>query len=102
MRSTRTRVDRLFGASPRQAAHLRIQRWNSVWPPAAVPVPETHPLQPLTAYGSGKAMAELYLNLHRSRTGLTAGSPALPTRSVRARIRRGARGGHDLRAQGAL
>jgi UDP-glucose 4-epimerase len=31
-----------------------------------VPVPEEHPLAPITAYGAGKAAAEIYLNLYRS------------------------------------
>jgi UDP-glucose 4-epimerase len=35
-----------------------------------VPVRETHPLKPITAYGAGKAAAELYLNLYRSLYGL--------------------------------
>jgi UDP-glucose 4-epimerase len=35
-----------------------------------VPVPETHPFQPITAYGAGKAAVELYLSLYRSLHGL--------------------------------
>jgi UDP-glucose 4-epimerase len=35
-----------------------------------VPVPETHPFQPITSYGAGKATAELYLSLYRSLHGL--------------------------------
>ena len=35
-----------------------------------VPVPEDHPLEPITAYGAGKATAELYLALYRSLYGL--------------------------------
>jgi UDP-glucose 4-epimerase len=31
-----------------------------------IPVPEEHPLAPITAYGAGKATAELYLGLYRS------------------------------------
>jgi UDP-glucose 4-epimerase len=35
-----------------------------------IPVPETHPFQPITSYGAGKATVELYLNLYRSLHGL--------------------------------
>jgi UDP-glucose 4-epimerase len=35
-----------------------------------VPVPESHPLTPLTAYGAAKAAAELYLNFYRQLYGL--------------------------------
>jgi len=35
-----------------------------------VPVPESHPLSPITAYGAGKAAAELYLNFYRQLYGL--------------------------------
>lgn len=35
-----------------------------------VPVPESHPFQPITSYGAGKATVELYLNLYRSLHGL--------------------------------
>ncbi len=35
-----------------------------------IPVRENHPLKPITAYGAGKAAAELYLNLYRSLYGL--------------------------------
>ena len=34
--------------------------------PLEFPVPEVHPLAPITAYGAGKAGAEIYLNLYRS------------------------------------
>jgi UDP-glucose 4-epimerase len=35
-----------------------------------LPVTEAHPFHPITAYGAGKASAELYLNLYRSMHGL--------------------------------
>ena len=35
-----------------------------------IPVPETHPFQPITSYGAGKATVELYLSLYRSMHGL--------------------------------
>jgi UDP-glucose 4-epimerase len=35
-----------------------------------VPVSEDHPIVPITAYGAGKAAAELYLNLYRALHGL--------------------------------
>lgn len=35
-----------------------------------VPVPESHPLAPVTAYGAAKAAAELYLNFYRQLYGL--------------------------------
>ena len=35
-----------------------------------VPVPETHPLQPITAYGAGKVTAEVYFGLYRTLHGL--------------------------------
>jgi len=35
-----------------------------------VPVPETHSLEPITAYGAGKAAAEVYLGLYRAMYGL--------------------------------
>jgi UDP-glucose 4-epimerase len=35
-----------------------------------VPVPETHPLAPITAYGASKAAAELYLNVYRDLYGI--------------------------------
>jgi UDP-glucose 4-epimerase len=35
-----------------------------------VPVSEDHPLQPITAYGAGKATAEIYLGLYRALHGL--------------------------------
>ncbi len=35
-----------------------------------VPVPETHPMAPITAYGAGKATAELYLGLYRDMHGM--------------------------------
>lgn len=34
------------------------------------PVPETHPLVPVTAYGAGKVTAEVYLNLYRLMYGI--------------------------------
>lgn len=34
------------------------------------PVPESHPIAPITAYGTGKATAELYLGLYRDLHGL--------------------------------
>lgn len=37
---------------------------------AQVPTPETHALAPITAYGAGKAAAELYLGLYRALHGL--------------------------------
>lgn len=36
----------------------------------SVPVNEEHPLAPITAYGAGKATAELYLELYRTMHGL--------------------------------
>ncbi|CAN7353588.1 NAD-dependent epimerase/dehydratase family protein [Variovorax paradoxus] len=38
--------------------------------PKDIPVPESHPLSPITAYGAGKAAAELYLNFYRQLYGL--------------------------------
>jgi UDP-glucose 4-epimerase len=38
--------------------------------PRELPVPETHSLEPITAYGAGKATAEVYLGLYRSLYGL--------------------------------
>jgi UDP-glucose 4-epimerase len=35
-----------------------------------VPVPEDHPLMPITAYGAGKATVEIYLGLYRALYGL--------------------------------
>ncbi len=35
-----------------------------------VPVPESHPLHPITAYGAGKATVELYLGQYRALHGL--------------------------------
>jgi UDP-glucose 4-epimerase len=35
-----------------------------------VPVPEDHPLAPITGYGAGKATAEIYLGLYRALHGL--------------------------------
>jgi UDP-glucose 4-epimerase len=35
-----------------------------------VPVPEDHPLAPITAYGAGKVTAEIYLGLYRALHGL--------------------------------
>lgn len=35
-----------------------------------LPVPEDHPMMPITAYGAGKATAEIYLGLYRSLHGL--------------------------------
>lgn len=35
-----------------------------------VPVPEDHPLMPITAYGAGKATVEIYLGLYRALHGL--------------------------------
>lgn len=35
-----------------------------------IPVPETHPMAPITAYGAGKATAELYLSLYRDMHGM--------------------------------
>lgn len=35
-----------------------------------VPAPESHPLAPITAYGAGKAAAELYLNFYRQLYGV--------------------------------
>jgi UDP-glucose 4-epimerase len=35
-----------------------------------VPVPEDHPLAPITAYGAGKASAEIYLGLSRALHGI--------------------------------
>jgi UDP-glucose 4-epimerase len=37
-----------------------------------IPVPETHPLVPITAYGASKAAAEMYLNIFRDRYGIDA------------------------------
>ena len=34
------------------------------------PVPETHPMMPITAYGASKAAAEIYLGLYRSLHGV--------------------------------
>lgn len=34
--------------------------------PFKVPLPEEHPLAPITGYGAGKAAAEIYLNLYRA------------------------------------
>jgi len=34
------------------------------------PVPETHPMAPITAYGAGKATAEVYLGLYRAMHGI--------------------------------
>lgn len=39
-------------------------------PVKQVPVPETHELAPINAYGAGKAAAEIYLNLYRVMHGL--------------------------------
>jgi UDP-glucose 4-epimerase len=36
---------------------------------STIPVPEDHPIAPVTAYGSGKAAAEIYLGLHRAMHG---------------------------------
>jgi UDP-glucose 4-epimerase len=36
----------------------------------SIPVSEDHPLAPITAYGAGKAAAELYLGLYRAMHGL--------------------------------
>ena len=38
--------------------------------PLKLPVPEDHPLAPITAYGAGKAAAEVYLSLYRSLHGV--------------------------------
>jgi UDP-glucose 4-epimerase len=35
-----------------------------------VPVPEDHPLMPITAYGAGKATVEIYLGLYRALHGI--------------------------------
>ena len=35
-----------------------------------IPVPERHPVAPITAYGAGKATAEIYLSLYRSMHGM--------------------------------
>lgn len=35
-----------------------------------IPVPERHPVAPITAYGAGKATAEIYLGLYRSMHGM--------------------------------
>jgi UDP-glucose 4-epimerase len=35
-----------------------------------VPVPEDHPMMPITAYGAGKATAEIYFGLYRTLHGL--------------------------------
>ena len=40
--------------------------------PAALPVPEQHPLQPICSYGIVKAAVEGYLSLHAKRDGLIA------------------------------
>lgn len=37
-----------------------------------IPVPETHPLVPITAYGASKAAAEMYLNIFRDLHGIDA------------------------------
>jgi len=37
-----------------------------------VPVPETHPLNPITAYGVSKASAEMYLSMYRDLYGVDA------------------------------
>jgi UDP-glucose 4-epimerase len=37
-----------------------------------IPVPETHPLVPITAYGASKAAAEMYLNVFRDLYGIDA------------------------------
>ncbi len=34
-----------------------------------IPVPESHPIVPITAYGAGKATAEIYLSLYRAMHG---------------------------------
>jgi UDP-glucose 4-epimerase len=39
--------------------------------PPAVPTPESSPLAPVSAYGAGKAAAELYLDLYARRHGLS-------------------------------
>lgn len=36
----------------------------------SIPVPEDHPLMPITAYGAGKATTEIYLGLYRRLHGL--------------------------------
>lgn len=36
----------------------------------SIPVPEEHPLMPITAYGAGKATIEIYLGLYRGLHGL--------------------------------
>ncbi len=38
--------------------------------PEIVPIPETHRLQPTTAYGAGKVAAETYINFYRSFYGI--------------------------------
>jgi UDP-glucose 4-epimerase len=35
-----------------------------------IPVPEDHPIVPITAYGAGKASAEIYLSLYRAMYGM--------------------------------
>lgn len=37
-----------------------------------IPVPEVHPLAPITAYGASKAAAEMYLNIFRDLYGIDA------------------------------
>jgi len=37
-----------------------------------IPVPETHPLVPISAYGASKAAAEMYLNIFRDLYGIDA------------------------------
>jgi UDP-glucose 4-epimerase len=53
----RQRGKRLVFASSGGTVYGRLQQ---------MPVPETHPFQPITAYGAGKATAELYMHLYRS------------------------------------
>ena len=55
-----TRAPRLVFASSGGTVYGRLNQ---------VPVPEDHPLRPITAYGAGKATVELYLSQHRASHG---------------------------------
>ena len=61
MKRQGTQAPRLVFTSSGGTVYGRLRR---------VPVPEDHPLQPVTAYGAGKASVEMYMSQHRLLHGL--------------------------------